>query len=150
MFRTKALAEAIVDGVVFERDPTTLTPDHVDSELWDIVEQINHTRWAWTRFCCHGHWNHELDTYKCDPYLQVTCHRKHLHRVTTAANTAIESSLNSRPELLVSFSVKPASPNWVICTLHALDLGETGLQTLPAARSIVQEFGHLIAQHEAS
>jgi hypothetical protein len=144
----KALSQAIVDGVFFERDPTALTSDDIDPQLWDVVQAINNTCWAWTRYCCEGHWDHASDCYRCDPYLQVVCERKYLHRITDAAAVAMASSLEMRPELHVSLSTEPASPNWIICTLHALDTGETGLQTLPAARSIVQEFGHLLSQHE--
>jgi hypothetical protein len=147
MLRIKALSEAIVDGVYFERNPTTLTPDHVDPQLWEVVQAINQTRWAWTRYCCEGHWDHESESYRCDPYLQVVCHQQHLDRVLSAASVAMASSFSLRPELHVSLSTEPASIHWISCTLHALDIGETAEQTLPAARKIVQQFGRLLADN---
>ncbi len=89
MFRTKALSEAIVDGVLFEYDPTTLTSELVDPGLWEIVQAINHTRWAWTRFSCEGHWDAKDDNYRCIPYLQIATQKRYLSRVSEAARARI-------------------------------------------------------------
>ena len=147
MFRMKALAEARLDGVYFERDPTSLTPDMVDSELWDVVQAINHTRWAWTRYCCEGHWDPEEDNYLCTPYLQIVCHRRHLSRVLEASSVAMNHGLSLEFDLNIMLSTEAASANWVSCSLHVIDFGETGEDTLPVARQVVQKFGWALTEH---
>jgi hypothetical protein len=146
MFRMKALAEARLDGVYFERDPTALTPDVVDSELWDVVQAINRTRWAWTRYCCEGHWDLEEETYRCNPYLQIVSHRRHLSRVMAASGVAMTQGLSLDLDLHIMLGTEAASSNWVSCSLHVIDFGETGEETLPAARQIVQQFGWALTE----
>ena len=122
------------------------TSDDVDSGVWDVVQAINQTCWAWTRYCCEGHWDVDEDTYLCDPYLQIVCQQADLGRAMEAASRAMALSLEVGPALRASFSVTPASPGGVACTLHVNDPGETGQETLGAAREVVGEFGRWLAQ----
>lgn len=146
MFTVKAMAEATVDGVLFDIQPNSLTEADVDPLLWEMVLGVNRTMWVWTRYCCQGHWDSKRDEYAGLPYLQVVCQRRYLERVFTAAEGAIEASLTLNPELYVSLGVTPASPNWVSVSMHVIDMDETGEQTLPAARQIVLDFGLRLQQ----
>ena len=140
MFRTKSYCEARLDGVYFERDPTTLLRDHVDPELWDAVQAVNQSVWTWTRYCCQGHWDYKADEYASVPYLQVVCRNEDLGRIAHAATHATSKCIENHPSLRTTLAVTPASPNWASCTFHVYDAHETSEATLEAAREIVITF----------
>ncbi len=138
------LVEAIEDGVAFERLPTELQPSDVDPRLWDTIQSVNRTGWVWSRYCCEGHWDEELDTYHSDTYLQVVCRRIDLHRVARVAAATSAACLDRHSFLMTSFCTAHAAPGWVSCSclVHGDD---PDARMLAPAQQVLKDYGRRLA-----
>jgi hypothetical protein len=148
----KSLQEALDDGVVFEIAPDTLRPSDVDPAMWPILQAINESGWAWSRYCCEGHWEEDGQEWTSDPYVQITCHKRDLVPFVQALTDAIDHAGARGPGVGAMFTVSACSPNWWACSFHYLgsDTADAKAREATRGQRILADFARRLARPRAT